>query len=92
MRSATLFDCFERHLLNLEIEAEAEELFIAKVLEDYILNLVAEGVSLGNMAEDVYGELQDEAIEMLNKTIYGHYSIDSYRAYLRCRPGRPDAA
>jgi hypothetical protein len=83
MRTADLFDCFERHLMNLNIECETEDLFIAQVLENYFLNLVSEGVTFGAMAEDIYSELYNEVLSMLNKKIYGHYNLDSYRDYLR---------
>lgn len=69
--------------MNLQIASETHELFTAQVLEDYILNLSYEGITLGNFAEDVYTELQDEVTEMLQKMIYGHYNLDAYRAKLR---------
>ena len=84
MKSPTnLFDCFYKHLMNLQISAETHELFTAQVLEDYILKLGSDGITLGNYAEDVYSELQEEVLEMLNKIIYGHYNLDAYRAKLR---------
>lgn len=83
MRVADLFDCFDRHLLNVEIVAETEDLFVAKVVEDYILNLSGLGFTMGSSAEEIYLELQDEVTTMLKKRIYGFYSIDAYRATLR---------
>ena len=69
--------------MNLEISSETHELFTVKVLEDYIINLSSEGITLGNFAEDVYAELQEEVEEMLQKMIYGHYNLDAYRESLR---------
>lgn len=83
MRTATLFDCFQRHLKNLEILFETRDLFVTKVLEDYILNLCGAGFTLGASAEDIYEELEIEVGEMLNKSIYGHYDVNSYRDHLR---------
>lgn len=83
MRVADLFDCFDRHLLNLEIEVEPQDLFVAKVVEDYILNLTGLGFTMGHQAEDIYLELQDEVQIMLKKKIYGYFNIDAYRASLR---------
>jgi hypothetical protein len=83
MRSASLFDCFERHLGNLEILCETDDLFVAKVIEDYILNLSHLGFTMGSHAEDIYMELQEEVQTMLQTKIYGFFSIDIYRAHLR---------
>jgi hypothetical protein len=83
MRAACLFDCFERHLGNLEILSETDELFVAKVIEDYILNLSHLGFTMGKHAEDVYVEIQEEVQTMLKTKIYGFFSIDLYRAHLR---------
>lgn len=83
MRSASLFDCFERHLGNLEIESEPTDLFVAKVIEDYILNLSHLGFTLGAHAEDIYLELQEEVEAMMKKKIYGFFDVNEYRNYLR---------
>lgn len=83
MRVASLFDCFERHLLNLDILSEGNELFVAKVVEDYILNLSGLGFTMGSQAEDIYTEIQGEVSNMLLKKIYGFYSVDTYRNHLR---------
>lgn len=83
MRSASLFDCFERHLGNLEILSETDDLFVAKVIEDYILNLSHLGYTMGSHAEEIYVELQEEVQTMLQTKIYGFFSLDTYRAHLR---------
>jgi len=83
MRAANLFDCFERHLLNLDILSEGNDLFVAKVVEDFILNLSGLGFTMGHQAEDIYSEIQGEVTNMLLKKIYGFYSVDTYRAHLR---------
>lgn len=83
MRSANLYDCFERHLGNLEIASESEDLFIAKVIEDYILNLSHLGFTMGQHAEDIYVELQEEVQSMLRAKIYGFFNIDAYREHQR---------
>lgn len=83
MKISSLFDCFERHLTNLEIISETQDLFVAKVVEDYILNLSGLGYTLGHQAEEIYLELQNEVETMLLKKIYGFYSIDAYREFLR---------
>lgn len=83
MRIADLFDCFERHLHNLEIVAETDELFTTKVLEDYIINLSASGSCLGQFAEDIYLDLQADVLCMLRKKIYGFFDLNEYREHLR---------
>jgi hypothetical protein len=83
MRSASLFDCFDRHLSNVEILNETDELFVVKVIEDYILNLSGLGYTMGVHAEEIYIELQEEVQNMLKTKIYGYYNIDEYRAVLR---------
>lgn len=83
MRIASLFDCFNRHLENLDIVFETQDLFIEKVLEDYILNMCGSGFTMGEFAEEIYEELQLEVTEMLQKRIYGHYDINSYRSFQR---------
>ncbi len=93
MRAASLFDCFERHLLNLDILSEGNELFVAKVVEDYILNLSGLGFTMGAQAEDIYTEIQSEVNHMLIKTIYGFYNVDTYREHLReCGPELGDSS
>lgn len=83
MRAASLYDCFERHLGNLDIISETHELFVAKVIEDYILNLSHLGFTMGSHAEEIYLELQEEVHNMLRAKIYGFYNLDLYRAHLR---------
>lgn len=83
MRIADLFDCFDRHLHNLEIVSETNELFTAKVLEDYIINLTASGRVLGQYAEDIYLELQADILIMLRKKTYGFFDLNEYRDFLR---------
>ena len=83
MKSASLFDCFERHLKNLDILTEGNDLFVAKVVEDYILNLSGLGFTLGAQAEEIYIEIENEVSTMLLKTIYGFYNVDTYRDFLR---------
>jgi hypothetical protein len=85
MQVASLFNCFERHLGNLEIVEETHDLFITQVLEDYIVNLCGAGFTMGDFAEDIYEELQTEVTEMLQKKIYGHYDLNAYREHLRQR-------
>ena len=83
MKIATLFDCFERHLLNLSIDCESNELFVTTVVERYLINLGGHGFNFNSHAEDTFQELCDEVLEMLQKKIYGHMSLDAYRASLR---------
>jgi hypothetical protein len=83
MRIATLFDCFERHLLNLSIEKETHEVFVISVVEGYLVNMGGLGFSFSSHAEDTFNELCQEVTEMLQKKIYGHMSIDAYRNFLR---------
>lgn len=85
MRIATLYDCFERHLLNLSIDSEPEDIFVVAVVEKYLINLGGLGYSFGSHAEDTFTELCDEVSEMLKKKIYGHMSVDQYRDHLRDR-------
>lgn len=83
MRIATLYDCFERHLLNLTIECETHEMFVVAVVEKYLINMGDLGYSFGSHAEDTFNELGQEVTEMLLKKIYGHMSVDAYRNFLR---------
>jgi hypothetical protein len=85
MKIASLYDCFERHLLNLSIESETQESFVITVVEKFLINLGGHGYSFSSHAEDTFSELCDEVTEMLNKKIYGHMSIDQYRAQQRDR-------
>ncbi len=83
MRVATLYDCFERHLLNLSVENETHEVFVTTVVERYLINMGGLGYHFGTHAEDTFLELCDDVKEMLQKKIYGHMNIDIYRAHLR---------
>ncbi|OFZ18803.1 MAG: hypothetical protein A2Z20_11375 [Bdellovibrionales bacterium RBG_16_40_8] len=85
MKIATLYDCFERHLLNLSIDNETEEGFVSTIVENYLVNMGGHGYHFTSHAEDTFRELCDEVIEMLRKKTYGHISIDQYRCELRSR-------
>lgn len=85
MKIATLYDCFERHLLNLHIECETEEGFVTAVVEKYLINMGGLGYNFSSHAEDTFTELCDEVCDMLKKKIYGHLSVDHYRSQLRDR-------
>lgn len=85
MKIASLYDCFERHLYNLSVESETEELFVAAVVEKYLINLGGHGFNFGSHAEDTFSELCHEVTEMLRKKIYGHMSVDQYRSFIRDR-------
>jgi hypothetical protein len=85
MKTASLYDCFERHLTNLSIVGETEETFVASVVESFLINLGGMGFNFTSHAEDTFRELCDEVTEMLRKKIYGHMSVDQYRENLRTR-------
>ena len=67
--------------MNLEIVSEPHNLFVTKVLEDFILNLGKDGISLGSFAEDIYIELQDEVEQNASKN-------HIWALQLRCLPGK----
>lgn len=83
MKIANLYDCFERHLMNLEIEEETEEVFVTVVVENYLVNLGGMGFHFTSHAEDTYREIADEVYEMLRKKIYGHVNVNHYRQVIR---------
>lgn len=83
MRVASLYDCFERHLMDLSLGSETHEIFVATVVEKYLINMGSLGFSFGSHAEDTFIELCDNVAEMLQKKIYGHVSLDNYRQHLR---------
>ena len=83
MKLASLYDCFEGHLHNLNLESESEDVFVVAVVEKYLINVGGHGFSFSSHAEDTFTELCDEVTEMLRKKIYGHLSIDEYRSTLR---------
>ena len=83
MTVTDLYQCFEQHLLNLDIEKEEEQEFVTSVVEFYLVDCLGKGYHFINEAEDTYLELCDEVVEMLRKKIYGHMSIDQYRQFLR---------
>lgn len=83
MKIADLYDCFERHLLNLSIQAETDENFVVAVVENYLVNLGGLGFHFTLHAEDTYQELSDGVTEMLRKKIYGHMNVDQFRAHMR---------
>jgi len=83
MKTASLYDCFERHLMNLSIVNESDESFVTVVVENYLVNLGGMGFHFTSHAEDTYSEIADEVFDMLRKKIYGYSSIDQYRASQR---------
>lgn len=83
MRVASLYDCFERHLLNLALDNEPHEVFITTVVERYLVNMGGLGFNFSVQAEDTYTELCEHVTEMLQKKIYGYTSIEHYRQFLR---------
>jgi hypothetical protein len=85
MRTASLYDCFERHLFTLSIEHESEEGFITVVVEKYLVNMGGLGFHFNSHAEDTFIELCDVVKEMLKKKIYGHMNVNEFRSHLRNR-------
>jgi hypothetical protein len=79
MKNSGLYDCFEEHLMNLEIVSETHDLFVTQVVENFLLRALDQGFVLGHQAEDTYTELRDEVSDMLRKRIYGHFSLDAFR-------------
>ena len=79
MKTSSLYECFENHLQEVGLESESNELFIARVLESYITQLLEAGFNLGPYAEEVYEDLQEEVLEMLQKKIYGYTSVGEFR-------------
>src|SRR5687768_9342598 len=85
MKVSNLYDCFERHLLNLDIMSETDECFLNQVVENYLINLGGLGFNFTSHAEDTFLELRDEVSDMLKKKIYGHMSVDQYRDEIRSK-------
>lgn len=85
MKVASLYDCFECHLLNLSVESETHDVFITTVVEKYLINMGSLGYNFASHAEDTFIELCEHVTEMLQKKIYGHVSIDHYRQHLRAQ-------
>ena len=85
MKIATLYDCFERHLLNLSITEETEQSFVTQVVENFLINMGGHGYNFSSHAEDTFQELCDEVTEMLRKKTYGHVSLNQYRETMRLK-------
>jgi hypothetical protein len=85
MKISNLYDCFERHLFDLNIASETDECFLNQVVENFLINLGGLGYDFTGHAEDTFLELRDEVSDMLKKKIYGHVSVDHYRDVARSK-------
>lgn len=78
-----LYECFEHHLLVLEIEQESHAEFVFAVVESYISHLEEFGHISLQFETEIREDIESEVENMLKKKIYGHFNIDQFRRYLR---------
>ncbi len=80
-----LYNYFNSHLLQLDIEKESHSDFISNVVESYIVNLKNMGHICLQFELDLREDIEIEVVTMLRKTIYGHFNLDHYRKLIRER-------
>ena len=78
-----LYECFEHHLLELEIEKESQAEFIYAVVESYISHILEFGHISQQFETEIREDIEFEVEEMLKMKIYGHFNLDQYRKSLR---------
>lgn len=83
MKNDSLYDVFHNRIMNTQAIEENHQEFIANVIADYVETLGSKGYYICEPVDRVYKELEDEISIMLQKTIYGFFSISSYKKYLR---------
>ena len=75
-----LYECFEQHLLGLDIEVVSHSEFISTVVASYLKRLQENGGHICLQHEiDLRDEIEAEVVAMLRKKIYGHFNLDQYR-------------
>lgn len=80
-----LYNYFNTHLLQLDIEKESHSEFISNVVECYINELQSNGHICLQFELDLREEVELEVVTMLRKTIYGHFNLDHFRKVVRER-------
>ena len=80
-----LYQIFIEQLHDPSISEQSNEDFITEVVGAYMFLLFQQGHVPERWALQLEMDLREEVLEMLRKTIYGHSSIESYRASLSKR-------
>jgi hypothetical protein len=77
-----LYEYFERHLFETEFDqGESQEEFVSKVVKDYFNDLLQVGQVCSQHLEIIKTDLEEEVTEMLQKKIYGFFSLKHYRTW-----------
>ncbi len=80
-----LYRHFEEHLHSLDVEKESQAEFIIAVVESYWQQISTKG-HVGLQYEiEVREDIESEVEEMLQKKIYGFYSLAQYVSNMRKR-------
>lgn len=80
-----LYEIFEHHLHNGDADQEDTQIFIDAVVTAYIAAASPRMIIPLVHAETILEELREEVIEMLQKKMYGHYSLAAFRQHLRTK-------
>ncbi|MCB0390613.1 MAG: hypothetical protein KDD58_04960 [Bdellovibrionales bacterium] len=80
-----LYQLFESHLLQLDIEKESHSEFISIVVDNFMQDLKAKGHICLQFELDLRDDLELEVVSMLRKKIYGHFNLDHFRKIMRER-------
>ena len=80
-----LYNLFESHLLQLDIEKESHSEFITNVVDTYVEDLKTKGHICLHFELDLREDVEFEVVSMLRKKIYGHFNVDHYRKITRER-------
>ncbi|MES2965522.1 MAG: hypothetical protein V4760_16700 [Bdellovibrionota bacterium] len=75
-----LYYLFEQHLFNALVEDEGTDAFLARVVDDYVMRLIATGTVIPReVLPTIENDLREEVLEMLRKKTYGHFSLADFR-------------
>ncbi|MES2855781.1 MAG: hypothetical protein V4692_07955 [Bdellovibrionota bacterium] len=83
-----LYSIFEQHLFHALVEDEGSDVFIDRVVADYVDLLQSKGTVIPReYMASIEEDLKEEVLEMLRKKTYGHYDLNSFRKAHAATPG-----
>lgn len=78
-----LYQVFEDHLCHFEDDNEDQAHFVKVVVDRYWLIIQERGFVPSSLYRQLRSDLEQEVAEMLQKKIYGYFSLNHYRRQRR---------
>ena len=74
-----LHQLFEKHIKDISLREQSDLDFVRAVVFEYWQELQNVGFIPGTHSDEILEDLELEVTEMLRKTIYGYFNLQSFR-------------